>query len=63
MVFAFKIVRLNASTVPISGLSAPSPDEGSESNLPKDDTYGWIDPAVLSQAIPCRRSTIPRSAS
>jgi len=25
-----------------------SSDEGAKSNLSKDDTYGWIDPAILS---------------
>src|SRR4051794_13472897 len=30
-----------------------SPDEDPKPNLPKHDAYGWIDPALLPQAVPC----------
>jgi hypothetical protein len=38
------------SACPASGVPALA-----ESDLAKDDAYGWIDPAILSQAIPRRR--------
>ena len=48
--------RIDGTNVWFVGTSS---DEGSESNLAKDDAYGWIDPAVLPQAIPCRREHNP----
>src|SRR5204863_3401113 len=41
--------RINGADVRFVSTSS---DESAESNLAKNDAYGWIDPAILPQAIP-----------